>query len=110
MDRQQQVNNAAAWVLDYLRHDGDLEALFNTLGMALLREDANFHTYQMVEAAFREYDRWDEEQSEFAVRAKETALLAVTRYLAAHAPTSRELPHTATIAMRLYRGEKLFEE
>lgn len=110
MDRQQQVDASASWVLNYVHHDGDLGTLFNTLGMALLREDANFHTYQMVEAAFREYDRWDEEQSDFAARAKETALLAVTRYLAAHAPTSRELPHTATIAMRLYRGEKLFEE
>lgn len=36
-------------------------------------------------------------------------LLALVRYLAAHAPTAREIPHTATIAWRLQRGEKLFE-
>lgn len=110
MDRQQQVDASAAWVLGYVHHGGNIEVLFNTLGMALLREDANFHTYQIVEAAFREYDRWDADHGQFAERAKETALLAVTRYLAAHAPTSRELPHTARIALRLHRGEKLFEE
>jgi hypothetical protein len=50
------------------------------------------------------------EDDEFASKAKETILLALTRYLAAHAPTSREMPHTAQIVRRLHRGEKLFEE
>lgn len=57
-----------------------------------------------------EYDHWDGESGAFAEQAKETLLLACTRYLAAHAPTARELPHTAIIAWRLQRGEKLFEE
>ncbi|WP_416150602.1 Rieske (2Fe-2S) protein [Salipaludibacillus sp. HK11] len=110
LNKQQQVNQSAKWVVEYLHHGGDKQKLFNTLGLALLREDAKFHSYQMFEAACVEYDRWDKESGVFAERAKETLIIAMTRYLAAHAPTSRELPHIGTIAWRLNRGEKLFEE
>ncbi|MFE4522455.1 hypothetical protein ACFRCQ_09920 [Cytobacillus firmus] len=57
-----------------------------------------------------EHDHWEKEDSEFAGYAQETLILALTRYLAGHAPTAREMPHTAQIAMRLNRGEKLFED
>lgn len=109
LDKQQQVNQAGKWVMNYLHHNGDKYSLFNTLGHALLREDANFHSYQMYEAACAEYDYWDAESSEFADRAQETLLIATARYLAAHAPTAREMPHTGKIAWRLHLGEKLFE-
>lgn len=110
LNKQQQVNQSAEWVVNYLHHNGNKQALFNTLGMALLREDAKFHSYQMFEAACAEYDKWDKESSSFSEQAKETMIIAMTRYLAAHAPTARELPHIGTIAWRLNRGEKLFEE
>ncbi|PTM57705.1 Rieske (2Fe-2S) protein [Desmospora activa] len=110
MDKQQQVAEAAQWVKVYLDRGGDKKELFRTLGEALLREDADFHTYQAVEAAMMEHDRWTEEEGEWAESAQETMILAMTRYLAAHAPTSREVPHIARIAWRLHRGEKLFEE
>jgi hypothetical protein len=110
LDKQQQVASAAEWVIRYLRSGGKPEPLFNVLGHALLREDAEFHSYQMYEAAMAEYDRWASESGPFAEKARETLILAVTRYLAAHAPTSRETSHTAKIAWRLHRGEKLFEE
>lgn len=109
-NQQQQVTAAGQWLAHYLNAEGDKEVLFNTLGHSLLREDAEFHSYQMVEAALAEYDRWSEADSPLADRAKETMILAMTRYLAAHAPTSRELPHVARIAWRLHRGERLFEE
>ncbi|TDF98640.1 Rieske (2Fe-2S) protein [Paenibacillus piri] len=110
MDRRQQVEQAAGWVAGYLQAGGDTDALLNTLGHGLLREDAEFHTFQMYEAAVSELANWQARSDAFANYAKETILLACTRYLAAHAPTARELPHTATIAWRLYRGERLFEE
>ncbi|WP_280769467.1 Rieske (2Fe-2S) protein [Salipaludibacillus daqingensis] len=110
LNKQQQVNQSADWVVQYLHHGGDKQQLFHTLGLVLLREDAKFHSYQMFEAACAEYDRWEKESSAFAEHAKETMLIAMTRYLAAHAPTARELPHIGTIAWRLNRGEKLFEE
>lgn len=109
LDKQQQVSAAGAWVISYLRSGGEPEALFNSLGHALLREDAEFHSFQMYEAAVAEYDRWSAESGPLAEQARETFILALTRYLAAHAPTSRETPHTAKIAWRLHRGEKLFE-
>jgi hypothetical protein len=37
-------------------------------------------------------------------------LIAAARYLAAHAPTSRQQDKVFQIAYRLNRGEKLFEE
>ncbi|WP_338066284.1 Rieske (2Fe-2S) protein [Paenibacillus montanisoli] len=110
LDQRQQVDRAAQLVYDYTQRGRAIEPLLNTLGHALLREDAEFHTFQMVEAAFAEYDQWCVREDEFALRAQETILLACTRYLAAHAPTARELPHTAHIAWRLHRGERLFEE
>jgi hypothetical protein len=110
LDKQQQVAPAAAWVIRYLRSGGKPEPLFNVLGHALLREDTEFHSFQMYEAGVAEYDRWASESGPFAEKARETLILAVTRYLAAHAPSSRETPHTAKIAWRLHRGEKLFEE
>lgn len=109
MDQRQQVNQAAQWVFDYLKSGGSDDTLMNSLGHALLREDAEFHTFQMYEASVAEYDRWASRTDAFAEYAKETILLACTRYLAAHAPTAREVPHTARIAWRLHRGERLFE-
>jgi hypothetical protein len=110
MNQQQQVAESARWVVNYLARGGDKSELFNTLGHALLREDAEFHSFQMYEAAMIEHDHWEKEDSELARYAQETLILAVTRYLAGHAPTAREMPHTAQIAMRLHRGEKLFED
>ena len=110
MNKQQQVAESARWVVNYLACGGDKNELFNTIGHALLREDAGFHSFQMYEAAMVEHDHWEIEDSELARRAQETLIIAVTRYLAGHAPTAREMPHTARIAMRLHRGEKLFED
>ncbi|HDX9669156.1 TPA: Rieske 2Fe-2S domain-containing protein [Bacillus cereus] len=110
MNQQQQVAQSARWVVNYLACGGEKNKLFNTLGHALLREDAEFHTFQMFEAAMVEHDHWGIEDSELASYAQETLIIAVTRYLAGHAPTAREMPHTARIAMRLHRGEKLFED
>lgn len=110
MNKQQQVTEAARWVMTYLAGGGEKVPLFNILGHALLREDAEFHSFQMYEAGVVEHDYWVEEESSLSERAQETLILAMTRYLAGHAPTAREMPHTVRIAMRLHEGEKLFEE
>jgi nitrite reductase/ring-hydroxylating ferredoxin subunit len=111
LDRRQQVEEAAGWVAAYLDSGRDHAALLNTLGHSLLREDAEFHSFQMYEAAVAEYDHWQSLKGTEALadRAAHTMLIACARYLAAHAPTARELPHTARIAWRLHRGERLFE-
>lgn len=111
LDRRQQVEEAAGWVAAYLEVGRGHGPLLNTLGHSLLREDAEFHSFQMYEAAIAEYDHWQSlrDTEALADRAADTMLIACARYLAAHAPTARELPHTARIAWRLHRGERLFE-
>jgi nitrite reductase/ring-hydroxylating ferredoxin subunit len=99
LDRQQQVNEAGALVAGYLGAGGEPPRLLAALGGALLREDRNFHTIQMVEAAFAQYD----------LTGDGVFLVAAARYLAAHAPTVRAQRQTYDIARRLHRGERLYD-
>ena len=105
-DRQQQVDAAAELVAKHAYHDDDAQPLIAMLGKLLLREDRDFHTIQSLEAAVRQYDLLNAHDHEAAAR----ALIAASRYLAAHAPTMRAQGQTFSIASRLARGEKLFEE
>ncbi|WP_122090728.1 Rieske (2Fe-2S) protein [Halalkalicoccus subterraneus] len=98
-DEEGAVNTAGRIIADYLDSGGDTEELKRTLGGALLREDANFHTLQNVEAAFRGTERGE----------GRLHLIATARYLAAHTPTRREREQTFRIATRLRRGETLHE-
>lgn len=106
MDREQQVNPAALTVYRYLSLGYGREPLIGTLGHALLREDGEFHSYQMLEAGL-ELER--ELRATHPVEASRV-LVAVARYLAAHAPTSRAMLQTARTAMRLQRGEAIYED
>jgi hypothetical protein len=78
--------------------------LIATFAHALLREDAGFHAYQMLEAGVRQFQEWGPGDPGHHV------LIAVTRYLAAHAPTERAAFQTADIARRLVRGGGVHEE
>jgi hypothetical protein len=116
LDRQQQVTPAARLVTAYLDRagrpvlgnqgikPGDVAPLLAALGRLLVREDRNFHTIQMLEAAFRQY------AGRRGTEAGTHVLVAAVRYLAAHAPTVRAQGQTFEIARRLHRGERLFEE
>jgi nitrite reductase/ring-hydroxylating ferredoxin subunit len=104
LDRQQQVNEAGDLVARYLAAGGPPERLLVVLGRLLLREDRDFQTIQMVEAAFRQYGLHR------GTPAGTHVLVAAARYLAAHAPTVRAQGQTYRIAERLCRGERLFEE
>jgi len=103
-DRQQQVQEAGETVARFQFGQGRAERLLATLGHLLLREDRSFHTIQMVEAAFRQYQHLGNSTAGVHV------LVAAARYLAAHAPTVRSQEQTFLIAQRLERGERLFEE
>ena len=103
-DRQRQVDLAARLVARHLTLGHPPKALIATLARALLREDAGFHAYQMLEAGVRQFGEWgntDEGQH---------ILIAVARYLAAHSPTERAALQTADIARRLMRGGELHQE
>ncbi len=103
-DRQQQVNPAARLVARYLQLRLPTARLLGTLAHALLREDADFHTYQMFEAAVRQHHEWGDSAEGHAI------LIALARYLAAHCPTERARFQTATIARRLHRGGRIYED
>jgi hypothetical protein len=77
------------------------QSLIVTLARAVLREDAGFHAYQMLEAGVRQLTEWDDTD------ARRHILIAVARYLAAHSPTERAALQTADIARRLMRGGEL---
>src|ERR1700720_359357 len=57
-DRQRQIDAAARLVARFLTLGHPPETLIATLAQALLREDAGFHAYQMLEAGVRQFREW----------------------------------------------------
>ena len=102
LDREQQVA-AAASLANHVVAQGEAESFIHVLGHAVLREDAGFHSYQTLEAGIRQFNGLRER---YPLAARRT-LVSVTRYIAAHAPTSRALFQTYRIAERLLRGDDL---
>lgn len=100
LDTQAQADRAGMYIYRYLSLGHPREALLEKLGHILLREDAEFHSFQMLEAAFQQADELDEHRAQMT-------LVAASRYLAAHAPTARARRQTANLALRLHRGEDL---
>ena len=103
-DRQRQVDLAARLVARHLTLGHPPRALIATLARALLREDAGFHAYQMLEAGVRQFGEWGSTDEGRHI------LIAVARYLAAHSPTERAALQTADIARRLMRGGELHQD
>jgi hypothetical protein len=104
LDQRAEVDAAARAVARYLQLGHPVQPLFDALTLAVTREDADFHTFQMVEAGIRQYHEWEGQPEGSQI------LIAVARYLAAHSPTQRAQYQTAQIALRLHRGESLYEE
>ena len=100
-DRQRQVDLAARLVARHLTLGHPPQMVIATLARALLREDAGFHAYQMLEAGIRQFTTWGNTDEGRHV------LIAVARYLAAHSPTERAALQTADIAQRLMLGSEL---
>ena len=103
LDRQGAVKTAARLITRYLMLGHPVEPLIATLARATLREDAEFHTYQMLEAGVQQYWQWR------GSAAGRQILIAVARYIAAHSPTERAQLQTAVVARRLSRGEAIYE-
>jgi hypothetical protein len=103
LNRQADVDGATRLVLRHLRLGHSAEDLFDTLAFATAREDFDFHAMQVLEAGVQQFREWDGGPE------AEQILVAVVRQLAAFCPTPRAGLQTATIAMRLDRGEKMYE-
>jgi hypothetical protein len=102
-DRQRQVDQAARLVARHFKLGHPPLQLIGALTLAVLREDAGFHAYQMLEAGVRQFAAWGGADEGRHI------LIAAARYLAAHSPTERAALQTADIAQRLMRGGELHQ-
>ena len=99
---RQQVEESAKAVSDYLSGAGTTEDLMATMGRLMLREDADFHSFQIVDAAFSQF------ASREGTESGRHVMIGLSRFLAAHSPTPRAEGQTFQIALRLQRGEEIF--
>ena len=104
MDSQQQVEQSAGLVSDYVSGSPDPDGVLPVLAHAMLREDSTFHHFQIVEAALKQYE--DRRGTDSARH----VLVGLARFLAAHYPTPRAVNQTYGIAVRLQRGDEIFRE
>ncbi len=104
MDRRSTPGDADAVTARFLRTGGSLERLIDTLAHATVREDLDFHSLQVLEAAVAQGRTWGD------VPEREHLMIGVTRNLAAQCPTRRGGLSTALIARRLHRGQALYAE
>jgi len=104
LDKQQQVNQAGELVARVLANGDREDRLLAAMGSALVRENRDFHTIQTTETAFNLHHLLK------GTPEANNALIAAARYLAAHAPTTRGQAQTYSIALRLHRGDKIYEE
>lgn len=103
MNMQQLVEPSAKTVSDYISGGAEPEGIIASLAHAMLREESGFHNFQIVDAAIQQYE---ERRGTDGGR---VVLVALGRFLAAHAPTSRAVHQTFNIALRLHRGEALYD-
>jgi nitrite reductase/ring-hydroxylating ferredoxin subunit len=103
MDVRQQVDQVAQLVSRYLTGGGDPGRLMETLGHLMLREDSGFHSFQLLDTGLHQY------QARQGTDSGRHILIGVARFLAAHAPTPRAVGQTYQIALRLHRGEELYQ-
>ena len=104
LDGRHRISGAARVIARYVRLGHPVDKLIDTFTFAAAREDVDFHTVQMLEAGVAQYRLWR------GTEQGECILIAIGRYLAAHSPTQRRLMQTATIALRLHRGENIYED
>ena len=104
MNVRQQVEEVSHLVSGYITGSGDPDALLAALGRGMLVEDAGFHSFQIVDAGFNQY------QNRQGTESGRHVLIGMARFLAAHAPTPRSVGQTFQIALRLQRGEEIFRE
>ena len=104
MNSQQQVEQSARVVTDFVANASEPDDIIPTLVHAMLREDSTFHHFQIVDAAIKQYQRRKPNPS------ASHSLVAMARFLAAHYPTPRSINQTYNIAVRLQRGDEIFAE
>lgn len=102
LNKRYMIDEVGNIVADYLANGYDEHYLIKTLCIAVMREDADFHTVQMLEAGvqlLREISRAED---------RKVVLVAMARYIASQSPTQRRLGQIARIALKLHKGEEVY--
>ena len=105
-ERQGDVDRAGSITYRYLTLKLEPAELIKALGNAVLSEDPGFHDFQMLEEGVR---LWNDLMDAGKVEESHQCLVAVARWQAAHSPTRRATTQTYDIALRLHRGDAVFE-
>ncbi len=103
VNSRQQVEECALAVSGYLAGAGAPDHLMATMGSMMLREDSDFHSFQIVDAAFKQF------QERQGTESGRHVMVGLARFLAAHSPTPRAEGQTYQIAVRLHRGEEMHQ-
>jgi len=103
LDQRANIDDTAALTATYIERGFPFKALVNTLTLATIREDLDFHSLQVLDAAVQQCVNWNDQQ------VVENIMVGVTRNLAAHCPTRRAGQQTARIAAKLQSGEAVYE-
>lgn len=108
LDQRCEIDAAARIVSRYVRAGHPIEPLLDTLTFAAVREDIDFHCLQVIDATARQCAAW--KACGNAGNEVEHFLVGAVRNLAAHCPTRRAGLQTGNIALRLHRGDRVFED
>lgn len=103
LDHRGDIDDAANIVARYIDHGYSFDDLIDCLTLATVREDLDFHSLQVLDAATYQTSLWDD-RSRIA-----NIMVGVVRNLAAHCPTRRAGNQTALIAVKLQKGEPIYE-
>lgn len=104
LDARGDIDEAANLVAAHFASGGALEALVDTLTRCTVREDLDFHSLQVVEAATQQCVAWGDNRGP-----QSHIMVGAVRNLAAHCPTRRAGQQTARIARKLQRGDAIYE-
>jgi nitrite reductase/ring-hydroxylating ferredoxin subunit len=104
LDQQSNLDEAALTVVRYVRLGHPLDGLIDTLSLAIAREDLDFHALQVLEAGVQQCCEWNGGPE------CEPILIGIVRQFAAVCPTPRAAHRTAVTALRLDRGDRMYED
>jgi nitrite reductase/ring-hydroxylating ferredoxin subunit len=104
LNQQSRIDDTARTISRYMKQKHPLPPLFDTLALATVREDLDFHTLQVLEAGFQQCKEWEGQPQ------AEHILVGVIRNLAAVCPTARARLRIAVTALKLHHGDRIYED
>jgi nitrite reductase/ring-hydroxylating ferredoxin subunit len=103
LDQRKAWSEVPSLVVRYLRLGHSEPDLVDTLTLATVREDLDFHKLQVIEAGVTQAQLWPPGSIE-----RELLYTAIARHLAAHCPTRRSSSQSVAVALRLHQGEEIY--